>query len=271
MGARVLTVTFLESVKPPKAGRLELADLRCSGLEFRITKAGARTWSYRFRDPDHGKPTRAHIGPFPAIGLGAARDRADKMRKQVAAGINLTKHKRATVASAGARTFGALAERYMAEHAERHKRPRSIEEDRRNLDKHVLPKWGGLAFATITRAAVVELVEALITAGKPVLANRVQSLISKIFSFGIDAGLLESNPCQRLGKRGAENVGDRVLSDGELRLLRVAMWISLQRWVNRVSIRACRSAWSTACGDKVRYDGCDPSATGRPSLGSREI
>jgi integrase len=218
MGARVLTATYLESVKPPAAGRLEFADLRCSGLEFRITKAGARTWSYRFRDPDNGKPTRAHIGQFPAIGLGAARDRADKMRKQVAAGINPTKHKRAAVASAGARTFGALAERYMTEHAERHKRPASVAGDRANLDLHILPKWKDRTFAAIRRADAIELIEGLISDGKPTLANRVHSLLSTIFSFAVDAGLMDVNPLARMKKRGAENVGDRVLTDGELRL-----------------------------------------------------
>jgi integrase len=46
----------------------------------------------------------------------------------------------------------------------------------------------------------------------------VQSLLSGIFSFGLDAGLVEANPCYRLRKRGVENVGRRVLSDAEIRL-----------------------------------------------------
>jgi integrase len=218
MAARVLTTTYLESVKAPAAGRLEIADLRCSGLAFRITKAGARSWSFRFRDPENGATTRATIGVFPAVGLGAARDRADKMRKQVAAGVNPTKHKRAAVAGAGARTFGALAERYMIEHAARHKRPRSVAGDRANLDLHVLPKWKDRPFATIRRADAIELIEGLISAGKPTLANRVHSLVSTVFSFAVDAGLLDVNPLARMKRRGAETVGNRVLTDGELRL-----------------------------------------------------
>src|SRR5262249_8274429 len=43
--------------------------------------------------------------------------------------------------AAPTRTFQALADRYLKEHAERHKRPRSVEEDRRNLAVHVLPRW----------------------------------------------------------------------------------------------------------------------------------
>jgi integrase len=57
-----------------------------------------------------------------------------------------------------------------------------------------------------------------VSAGKPTLANRVQSLISGIFTFALDAGLVEANPCHRLRKRGVENVGRRVLGDPEIRL-----------------------------------------------------
>jgi integrase len=55
-----------------------------------------------------------------------------------------------------------------------------------------------------------------ITAGKPIAANRVQALISSIFSFGIDAGLVKANPCTRLRKRGQETVKTRTLSDEEI-------------------------------------------------------
>ena len=55
------------------------------------------------------------------------------------------------------------------------------------------------------------------TAGKPTLANRVQALISSIFSFAMDADLVTGNPCARLRRRGVETVGRRVLSTEEIR------------------------------------------------------
>jgi integrase len=42
--------------------------------------------------------------------------------------------------------------------------------------------------------------------------------VSSIYTFALDADLVEANPCHRLKKRGIENVGKRVLSDGEIRL-----------------------------------------------------
>ena len=167
-----LTDALLRSAKPPAAGRFEFNDVACSGLEFRITAGDARSWSFRFRDVA-GKQTRATIGEYPAIGLKAARAAADAMRARVAAGGNPVEEKRAARRGASGQTFEALAARYLTEHAERHKR--SHKRDARNLDLHVLPHWRGRRFATIRRGDVIELVERLIAAGKPTLANRMQS------------------------------------------------------------------------------------------------
>jgi integrase len=141
-----------------------------------------------------------------------ARAKANALRTLIAAGGNPNQERRA--ARAVGATFGALADRYLAEHSRRHKR--SHPADERNLRKHVLPRWRGRPFTEIRRADVITLVEGIIAEGKPTLANRVQGLISSIFSFAIDAGLREDNPCSRLKKRGVEKVGRRVLSDDEI-------------------------------------------------------
>ena len=172
------------------------------------------SWSFRFRAS--GRLARATIGQYPTISLQAARGRADAMRQEVAAGGNPALRKRQDRTGASSKTFGALAARYLVEHAQRRKR--SHKADERNLRKHVLPRWERRPYTEIKRAEVIELVEAIVLAGKPTLANRCQSLISSIFTFALDAELVDSNPCHRMKKRGVENVGQRVLSDDELRL-----------------------------------------------------
>jgi integrase len=214
--ARVLTDQFCRSVEPPADGRAEYADLRCSGLSFRVTAAGVRTWNFRFRDPHTQKTSRSTIGAYPDIGLGKARGIADDLRSAVADGINPVQQERKQRAASVSRSFEAIAERYLVEHARRKKR--SADMDDRNLRLHVLPKWRNRLIDHIRRADVIELVEGLIADGKPTLANRVHSLVSGIFGFCVDSDLIEANPCARLKKRGEENVGRRVLSDDELRL-----------------------------------------------------
>jgi integrase len=216
--ATVLTDTFVKGRHPPASGRIEIADTRSAGLYLRIAATGARSWSFRFRDPTTGKQTRATIGDYPVVSLAAARIAAEGHRRVVAAGGNPVEAKRRARIEAPAKTFGALSSRYLTEHAARHKRPSSAAADARNLKLHILPKWKNRAFASIARADVIELIEGLVTAGKPTLANRVQALISKIFSFAIDSGVLAVHPSARLKKRGAETVASRVLTDDEIRL-----------------------------------------------------
>lgn len=215
---KVLTDSFCRTVKPPEEGRAEWADLRCSGLEFRVTPKGVRSWSFRFRDPSSRRTLRASIGPYPDISLSDARQKADDLRKQAMSGVNPIEQRRQERRDATTKTYQALADRYVNEHAKRHKRPRSAEEDERNLRVHILPKWGKRDFRKLRRADVVELIESIVSDGKPTAANRVHALISKIFSFAMDADLLDANPAARLRKRGAEESGTRVLTDDELRM-----------------------------------------------------
>jgi integrase len=134
----------------------------------------------------------------------------------VVSGINPIEAKRRERELSQSRTFGALAERYLNEHARRFKK--SAAADERNLRLHILSKWAKRRFDEITRADVIELCESMVAAGTQTNANRVQALISKIFAFGVDAGLLNANPCHRLAKRGVENRGRRVLTDEEILL-----------------------------------------------------
>ncbi|MGA9010498.1 MAG: tyrosine-type recombinase/integrase [Xanthobacteraceae bacterium] len=228
----LLTDALLKQTPVPAAGkRKELADARCVGLAFRITNKDARSFCFRFRDPKAGRSVRVNIGSYPDVSLSQARQRANALREQVASGINPAEQRRRERATAASRAFAAVAERYLEEHARRHKRKSSADADERNLRLHVLPKWKNRAMEEIDRADVIELVEEIVKGGKravpkgpprawggPVIANRVQALISKVFAFAVDAGISKINPCIRLKKRGAERTVDRVLSDDEIRL-----------------------------------------------------
>jgi integrase len=58
----------------------------------------------------------------------------------------------------------------------------------------------------------------------PIQANRVASLLSRIFNFAVDREIIENNPAYRLSKPGGdERVRDRVLSADEIK----AVWRAL--------------------------------------------
>ena len=102
---------------------------------------------------------------------------------------------------------GAYLERY----AFLHKKLRSVAEDRRNLDLHILPLLGGKRLAEITAADVAQF-HAL--RGKcPSNANRCLALLSHIFSIAAKWEIIPPslNPCRGI-KRYRERVRERLLS-----------------------------------------------------------
>ena len=234
---KLLTDAFCKAVAAPPRGRTEITDLRCAGLAFRITANATRSWAFRFRDPKTGNSTRATIGTYPDVGLGDARTKADQLRATVAGGANPVALKRIQRTTAKERSFAAVAERFMVEHSRRKKR--SSAGDDLNLNLHILPRWKGRQIEDISRADVIAVSEELVRAGTPVAANRVQSLISSIFSFALDSQIIAANPCSRLKKRGEEGVGTRILSDDEIRLFWTRSVLSPVTRPTGLALRLC--------------------------------
>jgi len=210
-----LTDVLVKQTRPPTTGRLEIFDTNCRGLALRISSNDVRSWSVRLFIA--GKIQRATLGKYPHISLMEARQRADQLRRRVEHGEDPIATKRQQKVESDRATFPYLAERYLKEHAFRHKRPESAKQDQRNIAKHLLPYWNKRQYPTITRADIVERIEA-VAETHPILANRMCALVSKMFSFAIDVGLMTSSPALRLKKPGKERAKTRVLTDAEIRL-----------------------------------------------------
>jgi integrase len=71
---------------------------------------------------------------------------------------------------------------------------------------------------------VIELTDAIEARGKGTMANRTLALVSTVFAFGVDKGVVEANPAYRVKKPGEERTRDRVLNEGEIR----ALWTALE-------------------------------------------
>lgn len=160
---------------------------------------------------------RLTLGSYPDIGLADARAKADAHRIAVAGGADPASLKREQRENADVLAFQHLADRYIREYALRFKK--SGARDEQNLKLHVLPKWRTRPYRDITRRDVVDLLEGIYAAGKQIQANRIRALLSKVFGFAMERGLLDANPASGISRLAAENTRDRVLSDDELRLI----------------------------------------------------
>ena len=89
-----LNDAWLRAAKPPPEGRIEVTDLGCKGLSFRLTSGGAASWCARVVLPS-GKGGRVTIGEYPAIGLAEARRKAEALRVAAASGAGPIAEKRA--------------------------------------------------------------------------------------------------------------------------------------------------------------------------------
>jgi hypothetical protein len=106
--------------------------------------------------------------------------------------------------------FRDLATAYL-EMAE--KRHRSWREEKRIIDKDLLPVLGFRRLADIRRRDVRELVESIARKREaPIMANRTLGVLSRMFNFALDREWIEANPASRIPEPGEEQSRDRVLS-----------------------------------------------------------
>ena len=218
MAARKLTTRFIDSIKPPKEGRVEYWDTAIPGFGLRVSQSGRRTWTLMYRH--HQRVRRLSLGVYPALSLADARGLAQAALREVAAGRDPAADK---TAERAADTFGELAEKYIERYAK--PRKRSWKEDRRALDRDLLPRFKNRKAASIRRREIIECLEAIKTRGAPVLANRTLEIIRRIYNWGIAQEIVEANPCALIERPGIETPRDRVLNDDEIR----SVWAALDK------------------------------------------
>ena len=209
---RKLTKTTVEAI-PPGSRDAYGWDTTVRGFGVKVTPRGARIYLLKYRAG--GNQRWLTIGRHGEITAEEARTKATKLRAAIADGKDPA---RLRDDAATALTVDELADRYLAEHALPHKKPSSVEEDRRNLALHVRPDLGPLKARDVTRQDILRLHHKL--RATPFAANRVRSLLSKMFELAEAWGIRPeaSNPCRRVPKY-AERSRERFLSMDELNRL----------------------------------------------------
>jgi integrase len=123
-------------------------------------------------------------------------------------------------------TVAAICVRYLEEHQRRNKL-RTAADVERMLAREVLPEWGARPVQSITRRDVLELVNGI--AGRaPVMANRIQSVLKRLFAWAVGQEIVEASPVAGMRPPAKEKSRERVLTDQEL----VAVWQGCEaiRW-----------------------------------------
>src|SRR6516165_3701184 len=97
MATKTLTAALVERLRrsPPKTGRIEIWDAKTRGLCLRISPSGEATWSLRYKPRNGGGYQRHKLGLLSEMGLADARERAARLRVDVADGADPQRTRRA--------------------------------------------------------------------------------------------------------------------------------------------------------------------------------
>jgi integrase len=213
-----LTARFIAAISPPRSGNRIHQDSILPGFGVRASAAGAKTFIVSYRTV-HGRRRSMSLGSCAVVPVAKARWRAREILAEAALGGD-------PAAELARLSHEPTFEQLVIEYIQRHAiRKRSKAEDVRIIRKDLLPALGQLRISEIGRRDVITLVNAVVDRGAPIMANRTLALLRKIFNFGIEQALTDSNPCARLKMPGAERQRSRVLSEREI----TTFWGNLAR------------------------------------------
>ena len=201
-GAKVREVTIVGH--PNLVLKIYPASARCP--------AGTKTFTYRYRTKSGIR--RVAIGVYPAMSLQEVRERYLEHNRALARGDDPQQEIKRQEEGSGNVTCQAFAETYMARWAIPRKRTHA--EDRRMLDKDVIPCIGSMRMVDVTRADIVAVIDRISKRGAPISANRTLALLKRFFGFAIERGVLEHSPCAHARAPAKENQRDRVLNPEEI-------------------------------------------------------
>jgi integrase len=228
----------------PAAYRQEVLDR--DGLYLIVQPSGVKSWALRYRRKTDGKAIKHTIGTYPMLTLKDARSRANELRAEIERGAD--PHGAKVIARRRANevddTFEAVVRRYIADHQFRRNRswqwtarllglvvdgtaesgkcpPLAVLRDgstsrKRHRRISLVDRWGSRRIGDITDADIVDALDR-ISGTAPIMANRLQAVLSAFFSWAKGKRLVSANPCTGLERPAEERSRDRVLSDDELR------------------------------------------------------
>ena len=196
-----LTDNKCKNAGVPLSGTKRLSD--GSGLYLEIRTNGSKYWRAKYTSPTTKKQVISHLGTYPELSLKAARLANQKIKLQVADGIDPNEQKHATKAKHNTNnpnTFETLARKW---HTDRANQPDKWSPDHakrvlRSLEIHIFPYFGTRPIAEIMPLEILETLKRIENAGKLDTTHKVYDVINQVFSFATRLRLCVFNPAAEL-------------------------------------------------------------------------
>ena len=206
-----LTEKSIKKLMPPTTGSRIEWDTEIAGLGIRVTANGVASFILDYRISRRQR--RYTIGRYPELGVAAARRDAGHLRQLIREGHDPMQER---VRMRSEPTIADLTAQYLERHAEPKKRASGLRDDRYMIKRVILPRLGKFQLKTVGRQDVESVHRSL--KDKSYFANRVLSLLSKMFSLAVEWGWIAENPTRGI-PRFPESNRERYLSPDEIRRL----------------------------------------------------
>ena len=245
--AKALTTQSVEKLRADAGRRLEIPDGLLAGLYLVVQPTGKKSWAVRYRAD--GKPRKLTLGPYPALDLSAAREAAKLALLGAQKGADPAKEKQVARRVAKERgnddrdSFPSVARLFI----ERYAKPKNrrwkdsarilgLVPDRTRADdvdspatfivspNSIAARWQDRRIQEIRRRDVLDILDQMMEAGKPIAANRTLATLRKMFAWAASRDIVEASPVAGVKAPATETSRDRVLTDDELR----ALWIACE-------------------------------------------
>jgi integrase len=198
MGTR-LTDRNIWELPPPERGNKIYYDAAndrgkawTPGFGLRVTASGARAFIFNYRTQKTRIDRRLTIGSPPAWSTAAAREEAARKKQLVDAGQDPLGELQTLRSSP---TVSDLCDRFIAEHLPK-KRPSTQEAYASMIAKSIKPAMGSRKVIDIGYGDGDSLHRSVTQSSGPFAANRVLSVLSKMFDLAIRWQMRTDNPCR---------------------------------------------------------------------------
>ena len=196
----------------PKAKQYKLSD--GAGLVLVVTPNGGKWWRFRYRFPAGGPQKDLSLGTYPQVPLigrmdrgvngtwiDGARDLRDRMRRQLAEGIDPGEKRKADErerAAERANTFEGLWNEWL-QHKKTggHWGEASQSKATFYFRRDLLPKYRNRSLKSLQRTELAELIKE-IDARAPEAADKIRGWLNSMFDYAIALGRMTENPADKL-------------------------------------------------------------------------
>lgn len=170
------------------------------GLYLEVAPSGGRWWRFKYRF--EGKEKRLALGAYPAVLLGAARQKRDAARALLARKIDPGENRKAVKAAERGKainSFEVVAREWFGK--QKDWTAGHAETVLRRLEQRMFPWLGARPIDEIQAAEILAVIRRIEEQGKIETAHRVKVIAGQVFRYAIATGRAERDPSADL--RGA--------------------------------------------------------------------